>query len=343
MKQTAPVNFKKIVFFDVKDWEREEIAKVEKDFEVKLCEEPLTIKNASEFKDAEVISVFINSAVNAEVLAQFPNLHLVTTRSTGFDHIDTKYCQDRGIFVANVPHYGANTVAEHAMALILALSRRIVESVERVRKNDFSPLGLTGMDLNQKVIGVVGTGNIGKNLIRYANGFGMKVLAYDLYKDDKAASELGFTYVELDYLLGKSDVISLHLPYNDKTHHVINRDSVSKMKKGVLIVNTARGGLIETDALFDGLRTGQIGGAGLDVLEEEKFLTEELELLHADSHGEVDFKIALENHMMAYLPNVIITPHNAFNSHEALQRIIKTTIENILCFAKGSCDNLVSG
>ena len=333
--------FTKVVFFDVKDWEKEEIHKIVKDFDVKLCTDSLTIDNASEYADAEALSIFINSDCSAKVLEKFKDLQLITTRSTGYDHIDLEYCKSNNIQVANVPSYGSNTVAEHAMALVLALTRRIVESADRVRRNDFRPDGLTGVDLMGKVMGVVGTGKIGQNLAKYASAFGMKVLAYDVKPNPELAEKFGFTYVELDYLLAKSDVVSLHVPFLPSTKHLINKKNIMKMKKGSYLINTARGGLIETDALFDALRVGHIAGAGLDVFEEEKFLTEEAELLHQDSHGEVDFKIALENHMMSYLPNVVVTPHNAFNSKEALQRIIVTTVDNIVCFAKGKCENII--
>lgn len=337
----SPQTFKKIVFFDVKDWEKEEINKISKDFEIVLTEDKLTSENASKYAYAEVISIFVNSDCSKKVLEQFPNLRLITTRSTGYDHIDSEYCKSRGIVVANVPSYGSNTVAEHAMALMLALTRRIVESADRVRRNDFSSVGLTGIDLMGKVIGVVGTGKIGVNVIKYATAFGMKVLAYDVKPAPQLAEQHGFTYVDLSYLLAKSDVVSLHVPLLPSTRHLINKENILKMKRGAYLINTARGGLIETDALFDALRSGYLAGAGLDVFEEEKFLTEEAELLHKDSHGEVDFKIALENHMMAFLPNVVVTPHNAFNSKEALQRIIVTTVDNIVCFAKGKCENII--
>ncbi len=337
----APKSFKKVVFFDLKDWEKDEINKIMPQFEIKLCEDPLNIENASQFSDAEAISTFINSDCSAKVLETFPNLQLITTRSTGYDHIDMEYCKAHGINVANVPSYGSNTVAEHAMALVLSLTRRVVESVDRVRRNDFTPDGLTGIDLMGKVMGVIGTGKIGQNVAKYASAFGMKVLAFDLKPNPELADKFGFTYVDMDLLLAKSDVVSLHVPYLPTTHHIINKSNILKMKKGAYLINTARGGLIETDALFDALRTGHLAGAGLDVLEEEKFLTEEAELLHKDSHGNVDFKIALENHMLAYLPNVVMTPHNAFNSKEALQRIIVTTVDNIVCFAKGKCENIL--
>lgn len=332
----------KVVFFETKPWEVDYINGAFKDFDVEFTEDKLNLSNVDKYSDVEVVSSFIGSSFSSDVLSKMKNLKMIATRSTGFDHIDIDYCSKNNILVSNVPSYGENTVAEHAMALLLSLSRRIPESIDRVRANNFVPEGLTGSDLKGKVIGVLGTGHIGRNMINYALAFGMKVLAYDLYPDEKLASDLGFSYVDFDYLIAKSDVISIHLPYNKKTHHVINRDVISKMRKGVTIINTARGGLIETDALFDGISSGHIGAAGLDVLEEEKFLSEEIALLHVDNHGSVNFKVALENHMMAHLPNVIITPHNAFNSKEALERIIKSTIENVKCYFSGSCKNLVS-
>lgn len=336
------MNTSKIVFFETKPWEVDYVDGSFKDYEVEYNEDKLSSDNVEKYSDVEVISSFIGSTFNAGVLSKLKSLKMIATRSTGFDHIDLAYCAKHNILVSNVPSYGENTVAEHAMALLLSLSRRIPESIDRVRANNFIPEGLTGMDLKDKVMGILGTGHIGRNMINYALAFGMKVIAYDVYPDEKYASETGFSYAKLDYLIAKSDVISLHLPYNKSTHHIFNKETISKMKDGVIIINTARGGLIETDALFDGLSSGKVGFAGLDVLEEEKFLSEEVELLHMDNHGSVDFKVALENHMMAHLPNVIITPHNAFNSKEALERIIKSTIDNVKHYFNGSCKNLVS-
>ena len=330
----------KVCFFEVKDWEKTLINdNFKKD--VMLCSETLTLDNYTEFKEATVISVFISSVLNEELLSKFPNLKVIATRSTGYDHVDIKYCQSKGITVCNVPSYGENTVAEHAMALLLALAKRIPESIDRVKQGNFLPDGLTGIDLKDRVLGVIGTGHIGVNMIQMANGFKMKVIAYDAFPKPALESELNFSYVDFNYLLKKSDVISIHVPYSEKTHHLINRDNVKDLKDKVILINTSRGGIIETDALYDGLRSGKIGGAGLDVVEQEQFIKEELELLHTDEHGDIDFKVALENHMMAYFPNVIITPHNAFNSHEALMRIIKTTIENIVTYINGEPKNLV--
>lgn len=330
-----------IVFFEVKEWEKEHILNELSKDSVVLCDEVLSKTNAAKYKNASIISSFIDSYFTKEIIGLFPNLKLIATRSTGFDHIDVAYCKEKGIDVANVPNYGQNTVAEHAMALLLALTKRIPESIERVRRGKFDPAGLTGQDLKDKIIGIVGTGNIGRNMITMSKGFGMNVLAYDAFPDREREELLGFTYVELEYLLKKSDFISIHVPYIKETHHLINREAIKKMKKGVVIINTSRGGIIETDALFDGLRDGTVGGAGLDVVEEEAFIKEELQLLHKDSENNIDFRIALENHMMSYFPNVIITPHNAFNTTEALIRIIKTTVHNIKCYSTGVCENLV--
>ncbi len=331
----------KIVFFDFEDWEEPFIKGSLDKYEVELCAETLSSANVERYKGADVISVFIKSRVTKEVLEKFGNLKLVATRSTGYDHIDIGYCKEQKIDVANVPSYGENTVAEHAMMLLLALMKRLPEAEERVKQNSFTPEGLTGRDIKGRTIGIIGTGHIGQYMVRYARGFGMNVLAHDKFPAKDLSKELGFEYVELDELFANSDVISLHVPYNDVTRHMINRKAIEKMRDDVVLINTARGGLVETDALFDALRSGKVGGAGLDVLEEESFLSEELELLHSDRHEGVDFKVALENHMMAYLPNVIITPHNAFNTKEALERIITATIDNILCYSQGSYSNLI--
>lgn len=344
MDSTAQFKPGSLIFFELKNWEKEMIKKIP-EFSSICCLEsdPITLENVSSYADvAEVISVFIGSHLNAELLSKLPNLKLIATRSTGYDHIDIEYCKTHNIIVTNVPNYGENTVAEHAMALILSLAKRIPESIDRVKGGLFSPDGLTGIDLKDRIIGVIGTGRIGMNMIRMANGFGMKVIAYDLYPKPELEQGGNFTYVDIDYLMQKSDIVTLHAPYNDTTHHLLNRKRLEMTRQGVIIVNTARGGLIETDALYDGLKTGHIGGAGLDVLEEETFIKEELELLHTDHNlKNIDMKVALENHIMRYFPNVIITPHNAFNSKEALIRIIQISIENIKCYYSGACKNEV--
>ena len=335
------INTGSIIFFEVKEWEKDIIFKVFPKDKVVLVPESINKTNASHYKNAEYISSFIDSQIKQEVIDQLPKLKLIATRSTGYDHIDVAYAKSKGIASCNVPNYGQNTVAEHSMALILSLTKRIPESIDRVRRGNFSPDGLTGVDLKDKVLGVIGTGNIGCNLITMANGFKMHVIAYDAKPRKELEEQLGFTYVDLNYLFAKSDVISIHVPYFKETHHLIDRNAIDMMKSGVIIINTARGGIIETDALFDGLNSGKIGGAGLDVLEEELFIKEEISLLYKDTQNKADLKVALENHMMNYLPNVIITPHNAFNTKEALLRIIKTTVENINGFINTKPQNII--
>lgn len=323
----------KIAFFEIKDWQEEYIRERIKGHELYFTEEKLTEKNASEFKDYDVVSVFIYSKVSKEVIGKLENLKFVTTRSTGFDHIDLEVCKEKNVSVSNVPFYGENTVAEHTMALILSLSRNLQTSFDKVHRGDFSLEGIRGFDLKGRTLGVIGTGHIGLHVVRMAKGFEMDIIAFDINKDKEKAEELGFEYVEFDTLLQESDIVTLHAPLNEHTKHMINKDNINDMKKGSYIVNTSRGGLVETEALIKGLQDGTIAGAALDVLEEEKFIDEEIELLsHLSAEKQ---KNMLQNHILLRMPNVIITPHNAFNSQEALERILNTTIENIKTYIKG--------
>jgi D-lactate dehydrogenase len=329
----------RLACFELQDWEKEFLkSKFENTTEISFHTEILSSQNVSEAKDAEAIVIFIYSNINKALLDQMPNLKFIATMSTGFDHIDIEECKRRNIVVSTVPTYGENTVAEHAFALIFAISRRIIESHVRVTSGNFSPIGLTGFDLFGKTLGVVGVGNIGTHVIRIAKGIGMDVLAYKRTPDPKLATDLGFRFVSFDELLSQSDIITIHVPYNPETHHMLNADAFAKMKDGVMIINTARGAIIDTDALVSSIQSGKVGAAGLDVLEEEKDLSEEHELLHKDVQIE-DLKTILENHMLLNNPKVLITPHNAFNSREALQRILNTTQENILGFLSGTPKN----
>jgi len=270
-----------------------------------------------------------------------PKLELVTTRSTGFDHIDLGACKKKGITVCNVPAYGENTVAEHTFALILGLSRKLIDCVERARKGNFELEGLRGFDLQGKTLGVVGCGSIGRHVIRIAKGFEMKILVFDLYKDKKFAKEIGFQYAGMDKLLKESDIVTLHVPLNKHTYHLIDKEKIAKMKKGAYLINTARGEIVDTDALVKGLKNEQFGGAGLDVLEKECALKEERELLTKEFAKTCDLKTVLEEHILLEMPNVLITPHNAFNTNEALMRILEVTIESVKGFKKGKKVNMV--
>lgn len=305
--------------------------------------DPLRAETAAAASNAEVASVFVRSTVTPEVLAQLPQLKLLVTRSMGTDHVDVAACAARGVTVSRVPVYGENTVAEHTFALILALSRKIFQSYERTERMKFSRQGLRGFDLAGKILGVVGVGNIGRNVVRIASGFQMHALAYDVKKDETLARELGFSYApSLEDLLGRSDVITLHAPYLPETHHLINRENIAKAKRGAVLVNTARGGLVDTHALLWALNEGILAGAGLDVLEEETFVYEEDQLLANDIPDGQNLATVLRNHVLVERDDVIVTPHNAFNSVEAVQRIFETTVENIRGYLEGKPVNVVA-
>lgn len=337
-----------IAFFQLENWEKENL-KAKAWFEglpivVVESEKILTPELFSTPSDFEIISVFVDSAVTKELLDKFPKLRFIATRSTGFDHIDLETCKSRGIQVANVPAYGETTVAEYAFALILSLTRKVCDAFDRIRETgSFRLDGLRGQDLEGKTLGVVGVGRIGQKVIRIAKGFNLKVLAYDPYPQPEKATELGFDYVSLETLLGESDIITLHSPQTTDNLHLINEEKFRLMKKRPYLINTARGGLVDTVALIRALKEGLITGAGIDVLEEEGITKDELSFLTDKGHPkEADLKAVLANHVLIDLPNVIITPHNAFNTTEALERIMATTTQNIRNFLEGKPSNLVN-
>lgn len=330
----------KIAFYELEKWEEDHIKETLQGHELVFTEDKLDEKNL--VSDADVLAVFIYDKIDKAVLNKMPNLKFIATMSTGFDHIDLKGAKEKSVLVSNVPSYGENTVAEHAFALILSISRKIPDSTERTKEGDFSLEGLRGFDLSGKTIGIIGTGKIGKHVIRMAKGFEMNIIAYDPYPDQNFADQMGCKYVDLETLLSTSDIISLHAPLTDSTHHMINMDNIKKLKKGAVIVNTARGGLIDTDALIWGLKEKVISGIGLDVLEDEQFIREEKELLSTEFLKCNDMRIILQEHMLIDQDNVIVTPHNAFNSREALTRILETTIENIQKFLEGNAINILN-
>lgn len=275
------------------------------------------------------------------MISKLPKLKMIATRSTGFDHIDLKEANKRKITVCNVPYYGENTVAEHTFALILALSRNVHKSYLRTINNDFSIDGLKGFDLKDKTIGVIGGGNIGLHVIRIAKGFGMKVLVQDTHQNSFLAEVLGFEYTKnLEELLSQSDIITLHLPENKFTHHLINRKNIHQIKKGAILINTARGGIVETEALLQALEEKILAGVGLDVLEGEELIKEEKQLLY-DQKNPGKLKTLIRDHILIDKDNVVFTPHIAFYSVEALERIIETTGENIVGFVEGKLQNTV--
>lgn len=324
----------KAVFFNFGRWGNEGIDRMRESeklkaagVEVAFVDEMLDKNHIPADVNFDIAGVFMDSAVDAATIAALPNLKCIATLSTGFDHIDLKAVAERGITVSSVPAYGENTVAEFAFALILALSRKICEARARVREeNKFTTDGLQGFDLAGKTLGVLGTGRIGKHAVRMGKGFGMNIIAYDVFHDDAFAKEMGFPYVELNDLLAQSDIVTVHCPYLPSTHHLINQQNIGFVKRGAYFINTARGAIVETPALLGALKSGQLGGAGIDVLEEEAQMKEG------------DMSLAKE---LVAMPNVILTPHNAFNTKEAYLRILDTSIDNIAAFVAGAPINLV--
>jgi len=333
-----------LVFFATERWEQkylQEKLQGLRDLNLIFSPNPLRLRGAKKYKKADAIAIFIYSKITEKIIATMPHLKYIATMSTGFDHIDLKACQARNVKVSNVPYYGENTVAEHTFALIFALSRRIPESIERVIEGNFSPEGLMGFDLNGKTIGLVGLGHIGEYVAKIAHSLEMKILAYDIKKNSLLAKKYQIKYCTLDYLLKHANIISLHAPLNKHTHHIINEDNIKKMKKGSYIINTSRGGLIDTDALIMALDRKIIAGAGLDVLEEEPFIREEKELLAKSFKKKCNLRTVLQDHALITNPKVLVTPHNAFNSREALERILDTTVDNIKAFTKNKFINIV--
>ncbi|WP_457641618.1 NAD(P)-dependent oxidoreductase [Persephonella sp.] len=323
----------KIYFFGVEDWEKLHLERKLREYnitgEIKLTKEPLNIDNANIYKDADIISVFIYSKVSKEVIDKMPNLKLIVTRSAGYDHIDVEYARQKGIYVAYVPGYGNNTVAEYTFALILALSRKFKPMIERTSKGIFSRVGLMGIDLMGKTIGIIGTGRIGSHVAKIAYGFGMKILAYDRTKKNDLIEKFGVTYVGLEELLMKSDIVTIHLPYTKSTHYLINRFNIKLMKLNAMLINTSRGAVVEIDAIVEALKEGRLaGGVALDTFEAEEVLMEE-EFLRKDDIPAVKLKKAMEAFYMLNEDNVIVSPHLAYYTKDASERILDIAVEEI--------------
>ena len=253
----------KIVIFETEPRETSAFDALKRGHELVLTGQSLRADNAAQYADAEIVSTFVYSKLSRDVLEKLAALKLIATRSTGYDHIDTHYCAERGIIVSNVPTYGENTVAEHVFALLLTISHRLREAMERARSGRFTPEGLEGFDLQGKTLGVIGTGNIGRHVIRIARGFDMKVLGFDVNPNSQLAAELGFRYASMDELLTGSDIVTLHVPALPQTEHLIDERAIACMKQGAIIINTARGSIVDARALIEALRSGKLSGAGL--------------------------------------------------------------------------------
>jgi D-lactate dehydrogenase len=327
-----------ITVFEAEDWEHSACLNLQPAQNVRCTAELLNRETAASHAESDAVSVFVNSRLDAEVLRLLPKLRLIATRSTGFDHIDLDYCNSHGITVSNVPTYGDSTVAEHAFALLLALSRHVVEAVTRTRASNFSQERLRGFDIRGKSIGVIGTGNIGRRAIEIAKGFGMEVVAFDIAED----ASLGPIYCSLDELLKRADVITIHVPATPESKNMISDREFGLMKPTAVLINTARGSVVDVAALVRALCAGKIAAAGLDVLPAEPLIRDEAEIFRSEI---TQFKNGLRelvaDHVLLSLPNVLITPHIAYDTDGALRRILDTTLANIEAFAAGHPQNIV--
>jgi len=332
----------KIVFFEAENWECDILQQICCNHEVVFTEEALGRQNVHLYKDADVISPFVHSVLDRSVLEGFEHLRFIATRSTGYDHIDLDYCAENAIPISNVPVYGDHTVAEHVFALLLTISHHMPEAINRTRKGDFSQKGLRGFDLQGKTLGVIGTGAIGKRVVEIAQGFRLNVIACDRKPDADFASQCKVTYVDIESLLEQSDIVTLHVPGSKAATPLLSQREFSRMKDGVVLINTARGSLVDTQALLHALADGKVAAAGLDVLSDEPSIREEAELLRSFFDKKHDLESWFANHTLLHMRNVIITPHSAFNTKEAVERILITTGENIIGFAKGELKNTVN-
>lgn len=333
----------RITYFYQEEFEKEYMSDKLSDHKVSFIFGGISEHRDFSDPDTETLCVFVNSKIGATEMDRFPNLKYIATRSTGFDHINLEEAKKRNIIVSNVPSYGENTVAEQAFALILSLSRKIYQSYNRiVEKGEFSQSGLRGFDLKGKTMGIIGTGRIGKHVAKIARGFEMKVLLCDIYPDQEFADDHACMYVGQKELLSQSDIVSIHVPYMPETHHMINMNNIEDFKRGSFLINTARGSLVETKALIYGLEMDILAGAGLDVLEEEEFMNEHFELMMMKHPNPQSLSNILGNQYLIDHPNVIVTPHNAFNTKEALERILLATTQNIEGFRLNSPINVVS-
>lgn len=325
----------KIAFFEIRPKEQEYLQQALSNHELYFFKDLATLKLVTKISAIQILSTHSASKIDKQIIDSLPNLKLIVTRTTGFDHIDLEVAKTKGVVVCNVPAYGETTVAEYTFALILAVARKIIPAHTQTKKlGKFYTDNLEGFDLNGKTLGVVGTGKIGAHVIKIASGFGMKIIAHDAYPNRQLAEEFNFPYILPDQLLSQADIITLHLPYSPSTHHLINVSNIERIKKGAILVNTARGTVIETAALMKALNNGILAGVALDVLEEEKTLGQ-------DNNEPKVQQITNLNQKLLQMDNVLITPHNAFNTKEAGERILQTTVENIEAFTLGKTRNTV--
>lgn len=317
----------KILFYDIKNFELNYLLeRITKTIEPYFFKNSLNSSTYIDEKnlDAEALSVFVSSNLNCEILSKFKNLKFIFLRCVGYSNVDLKYCKENNIYVFNTPNYGNSTVAEYAFSLLLSLSKKIIQAQNSIKIGDINQEELRGIELFSKTMGVIGVGAIGRRVINIAHGFGMNVLAYDIKPSG------AYNFVSLDELLSKSDVISIHCPLVESTKNLIDKIAISKMKKNAIIINCARGEIVDTQALYYALVENKIKGAALDVIECEEYLCHNWKKCSEN----IELKlICLKKFFfvqkMLQLPNVIISPHNAYNTKEATIRILEITLSNI--------------
>lgn len=309
-------------------------------WDARLVGEPLSLKNTALAEKSTAISIFTDSPITRELLERLPALRLVATRSSGFDHVDLAASAQHGVTVCNVPHYGEIAKAEYAFGLLIALMRRLTPTLKRCSNGNFSRIGLTGQNLHGKTLGIIGTGPVGTRVVRFAHAFGMRILAWDPQPNAQLSEDYGVVYLDLDALLPQVDAISLHLPYTGALHHLLDETRLRSLKAGAVLVNTARGGLVDSRALARLQAEGHFGGLALDSFEGE------MVWLHAQAPlprdlASTQLEQALHSFQLQLGENIILTPHNAFNTVETLDRSLSTTIENIGGFFAGQPQNVV--
>ena len=334
----------KMLMFDFRDSEKAFFEKNElNDFEITFFKEPLndkTILTDEQLKNTDIISVFTSSSLSGSILNKFPNLRIVATRSTGYDHVDVNYCIKKNIAVLNIEQYGKTAVAQYAIGLIICLVRHMLPAAIDFKNRKVDNSAYEGRTLNSMTIGVIGAGAIGGAVAKIAHFFGMKVLVYSYMKNPEIENVCEYT--DLDAILKEADIITLHLPYTGDNYHMLGEEQFNLMKDGVYIINTARGELIDIKALYDNLQRGKVAGAGLDVLECEFLCTHSGELKDVIQESSSNcVESALITQKLIEMPNVIITPHIAYNTNETVNYLLGETFNNIRDCMKGMNTNRV--
>lgn len=335
---------KKILFFDVADYEVEFLKNAcEGKFEYQLIRDSLnglfSLSKAQE--DAQIISCFTTSRVPNDILEKFKNLELIALRSVGFNHIDIDYCKKNNILVENTPNYGNMTVAEFALGLLLDVARKVTYSANNLKNSIVDAKCTIGTEIFGKTIGIIGLGAIGAEMARLAHGIGLKILGYDLRENVELKEKYNVQYTDFETLVKNSDFISLHFPLTKDNFHIFNKNTFEMMKQNSILINTARGELVDTQALYNALSEKKIAGAGLDVLESEDTLVDVEYLVDIGRMSPQALQKTVLNNRLMKLDNVIITPHIAYDTNEAINRILNTAIDNINAFEEGKIQNNV--